>query len=231
MWSEEASDSLFALPEASLLPLIIAKWKCRLCFQPGIALSALQLWSCKEILFLHPSKDTQQATRIFLSCITVIYCVCSWMKSSTITVFSMKWTSSQSIQCLLDHFRFQVKWLDFYELILSYLSGLCQDAPRQLCALTEEWKSWQWDSSEKEFPEDNRRIQSMKKHYSMAQACSAEISTKLWTSPGSFPCLGGFLQKAHGQRNRWLRTKLSSIKRLFRSFLITQRSIFAQQSL
>lgn len=129
MWSEEASDSLFALPEASLLPLIIAKWKCRLCFQPGIALSALQLWSCKEILFLHPSKDTQQATRIFLSCITVIYCVCSWMKSSTITVFSMKWTSSQSIQCLLDHFRFQVKWLDFYELILSYLSGLCQDAP------------------------------------------------------------------------------------------------------
>lgn len=151
------------------------------------------------------------------------------MKSSTITAFSMKWTSSQSIQCLLDHFRCQVKWLEFNELILSYLSGLCQDAPWQLYALTEEWKSWQWDSSEKEFPEDNRSIQSTKKHYNVAQACSAEISTKLWTSPGSFHCPGGFQQKGHGQRNRWLKTKLSAIKRLFRSLLIMQRSILVQQ--
>jgi len=121
VWFEETSDSLFALPEASLFLLVIVIWKFRL-FPVSDIIITITAPSCKEIMFLHPSKDWSiESYTFFFPCwITLICCVWGWMKSNTITVFSMQHTSSQSIQWHLDCFRSQVKWLDFHELTLSY---------------------------------------------------------------------------------------------------------------
>lgn len=58
--------------------------------------------------------------------------------------------------------------------------------PRQLHALHEGWKSWWWDSSEEEFPEENRLIQSIKKLHQTLHSfflshcsCSMELQQSL----------------------------------------------------
>lgn len=54
VWLEETSDSLFALPEASLFLLVIVTWKCRLF--PVSDIITITALSHKEIMFHHSSK-------------------------------------------------------------------------------------------------------------------------------------------------------------------------------
>lgn len=55
LWLEETSDSLFALPEASLFLLVIVIWKPGLF--PAGDITIISAPSCSEIMFLHLSKD------------------------------------------------------------------------------------------------------------------------------------------------------------------------------
>lgn len=115
--------------------------------------------------------------------------------------------------------------------------GLYQEAPRQLWALQEDCKGSQWDSSEKEFPEENRLTQGIKKHckttlsvfLTEAAACIYKRYRPVLQKPAQDygltrvdPCLGRFLQKGHGQKGRQLSTNLWTKTRFFRSFIIMQ---------
>lgn len=55
LWFEDTSDSLFALPEASLFLLVIVIWKSGMF--PAADIITISAPSCSEITFLHPSKD------------------------------------------------------------------------------------------------------------------------------------------------------------------------------
>lgn len=181
-----------------------------------ISVSALQLL-CKEILFLHPSKNwsIESYTFIFSQlhhsnslCLQMNekeynHCIFNAMNIITLHIVAPRLLQTS---CKMTRF----PWTDPQ-------MGLYQEAPRQLWALQEEWKGSQWDSSEKEFPEENRLTQGIRKHYKTfhtirfshwscsmhlqkVQTCSTETSTGLWTHQGWSPAWVGSHRRVMDRR-------------------------------